>query len=209
MSHRLIPRRAVLDPSFWEDPVLSRLSAESCLAALALLCHADSEGYFPADPEWVRSRCFPLRRTELSVSEILSELVRSGWLRIESTEVGLVGWIPSYSQTQRVRGSSRLRPLFEESRRRRRRPLPSDLLAAPETRRAIAKAVACDEKRNSEPQSVDACPNRDNTPIENPSTGIDSNSGLETVIGVSSKYEYMLSTIERSKLKARGNRKRG
>lgn len=92
-----------IKPEFWTHPVMARLPDDVQLLALALLCHADDEGYFMADPAIVRGACMPFRETLATISRSLAKLSEAGWIEVcESEKHGQIGHIVNWEKHQKV-----------------------------------------------------------------------------------------------------------
>lgn len=76
--------------------------SQKCMA-LALLNHADDEGYFLADPHLVRSMCRPFDEESLTSHGLITDLSRIGWIELCKTEDGLIlGRIVKFMQNQLI-----------------------------------------------------------------------------------------------------------
>lgn len=73
-------RIRTIKPDFWRDDALSSVSAEAALLAIGLLNHSDDEGYFNANPKLIEADVFPLRELSGSVTVLLRELSKIGYL---------------------------------------------------------------------------------------------------------------------------------
>ena len=73
-------RIRTIKPDFWRDESLSSISSEAALLAIGLLNHADDEGYFNAHPKLIESDIFPLRELSDTVTVMVSELHRIGYI---------------------------------------------------------------------------------------------------------------------------------
>jgi hypothetical protein len=92
-----------IKPEFWTHPVMARLSDYVQLLALALLCHADDEGYFMADAAIVRGACMPFRESLATISRSLAKLSDVGWIEVcESEKHGQIGHIANWEKHQKV-----------------------------------------------------------------------------------------------------------
>ncbi|GAI97406.1 unnamed protein product, partial [marine sediment metagenome] len=54
-----MPRRRMIDPDFWNDGRVKRLSPTERLLFIGMVSHADDEGRLLADPAFLRSKIFP------------------------------------------------------------------------------------------------------------------------------------------------------
>lgn len=54
-----MPRRRMVDPDFWNDSRIKKLSFTERLFFLGMINHADDEGRLLADPAFLRARIFP------------------------------------------------------------------------------------------------------------------------------------------------------
>jgi hypothetical protein len=92
-----------IKPEFWTDEDLSALAPETHLLAVALLNHADDEGYFKAHPKLVEAACRPLREDSKNVPGMLQELSRVGYIALGTGEDGKrYGHIRNFQKHQRV-----------------------------------------------------------------------------------------------------------
>lgn len=73
-------RIRTVKPDFWRDDALSSVSAEAALLAIGLLNHSDDEGYFNANPKLIEADVFPLRELSSSITVLLRELSKIGYL---------------------------------------------------------------------------------------------------------------------------------
>lgn len=73
-------RIRTIKPDFWRDDALSSVSAEAALLAIGLLNHSDDEGFFNANPKLIEADVFPLRELSSSVTTLLQELSKIGYL---------------------------------------------------------------------------------------------------------------------------------
>jgi DNA replication protein DnaT len=69
-------RIRTIKPEFTQDEELSSLPAECHLLASGLLCYADDDGYFNANPGLVKAAVFPVRETSMTIPDMLQELSR-------------------------------------------------------------------------------------------------------------------------------------
>jgi hypothetical protein len=72
-------RKRMIDPSFWEDLDIAKLSVPARLCFLGMLSHADDDGRIEADPRYIKRAVFGFD-DELSsgdVAHLLSEIVTS------------------------------------------------------------------------------------------------------------------------------------
>lgn len=74
-------RIRTIKPEFTQDEELSSLSAECHLLAGGLLCYADDDGYFNANPGLVKAAIFPVRETSVSIPVMLLELSRIEYVK--------------------------------------------------------------------------------------------------------------------------------
>jgi hypothetical protein len=81
-------RIRTVKPEFNSHESLSALSCQAHLMAEALLCYADDEGYFNANPGLVRANTCPLRDDFKDVRKLLAELAKVGYLRFGVTADG-------------------------------------------------------------------------------------------------------------------------
>ena len=96
-------RIRTIKPEFFTNEGLSGLSAETHLFAAGLLCYADDEGYFNANPALIKGSIFPLREPSVSIHGMLTELSVNGYLLLGSTRDGRTwGRIVAFSTHQRV-----------------------------------------------------------------------------------------------------------
>ena len=81
-------RIRTIKPDFWKHEELSELPEATHMLAAALLNYADDEGYFNANPQLVKSECFPLREPSVSIHDSLTKLQKIGWVRLGTAENG-------------------------------------------------------------------------------------------------------------------------
>lgn len=96
-------RIRTIKPHFFTDEHLSALPAETQLLAAGLLCYADDEGYFNANPKLVEAAVFPTRELSLSTHGMLSELCGVGYIELTDGPDGRkYGRIISFASHQRI-----------------------------------------------------------------------------------------------------------
>lgn len=108
-------RIRTIKPEFWTHPVMARLPAQTQLLALALLNHADDEGYFMADPALVRGACAPFREPLTSIEQDLATLSETGWIDLcDHPDQGKIGRVRSWDKHQHINrpNASRLKAYF-------------------------------------------------------------------------------------------------
>lgn len=81
-------RIRTVKPEFNSSESLSSVSCQAHLLAEALLCYADDEGYFNANPELVRAGTCPLRKDFKDITNLLNELVKIDYIRLGATNDG-------------------------------------------------------------------------------------------------------------------------
>jgi hypothetical protein len=88
---------------FFQDETLSALDAETHILAAGLLCYADDDGYFNANPRLVQAAIFPLRDLSRPINDMLTDLSVSGYIRIGEAEDGKTyGHVVNFSKHQRI-----------------------------------------------------------------------------------------------------------
>jgi len=75
-------RIRTIKPDFWRDESLASVSPEAALLAIGLLNHADDEGYFNAHPKLIESDIFPLRELSNTITVMIDELHRIGYIEL-------------------------------------------------------------------------------------------------------------------------------
>jgi hypothetical protein len=91
-----------IKPEFNANEGLSSLSAQAHLLAEALLCYADDEGYFNANPVLVRAGTCPLRKDFKNISKYLKELASIGYLRFGSYNGKRYGQVIHFKNHQKI-----------------------------------------------------------------------------------------------------------
>jgi len=94
-------RIRTVKPEFWTHPVMSRLPYDTRILALGLLNLADDEGYFEADPDYIRGAVL-FREDSSNVRRMLDELSRSGWIEMFGTAERPIGRVVNFKKHQRV-----------------------------------------------------------------------------------------------------------
>lgn len=118
-------RIRTIKPEFWAHPIMSRLPYDSRILALGLLNLSDDEGYFDADPDYIRGAVL-FREDSSNVRRMLDELSRSGWITLSGTPERPIGRVINFRKHQRVDRPqpSRLKQYaLDESSTNDRRPL--------------------------------------------------------------------------------------
>lgn len=96
-------RIRTVKPEFWAHPVMGRLSDMAKWLALALLNHADDEGYFRADPAIVRGAIAPFVDDSTSIRRALDECSRAGWIEVlEHPTQGWLGKVVNFAKHQKI-----------------------------------------------------------------------------------------------------------
>lgn len=95
-------RIRTIKPAFTADEELSSLDAETHLLAAGLLCYADDEGYFNANPGLVKGAVIPLRGEGRKMDDMLSDLARIGYLQLGSYENKRYARIVNFDRHQKV-----------------------------------------------------------------------------------------------------------
>jgi hypothetical protein len=94
-------RIRTIKPEFWQHPVMSRLPYDTRILALGLLNLADDEGYFSADPDYIRGAVL-FREDSSNVRRMLDELSRSEWITLTGTPERPIGRVVNFRKHQRV-----------------------------------------------------------------------------------------------------------
>lgn len=96
-------RIRTIKPEFWTHPITGRLTDATKWIAVALLNHADDEGYFRADPAVVRGAIAPFVEASTSIRRALDECSRVGWIELrEHPTQGWIGRIVNFAKHQRI-----------------------------------------------------------------------------------------------------------
>jgi len=95
-------RIRTVKPEFNSHEGLSSLSCQAHLLAEALLCYADDEGYFNANPGLVRAGTCPLREDFQNISGLLTELSGNGYIRMGTCSGKHYGQIVHFSAHQKI-----------------------------------------------------------------------------------------------------------
>jgi hypothetical protein len=78
----MMARIRTIKPDFWRDESLASVTPEAALLAIGLLNHADDEGYFNAHPKLIESDIFPLRELSNTITVMIDELHRIGYIKL-------------------------------------------------------------------------------------------------------------------------------
>lgn len=74
-----MPRRRMIDPDFWLDEEVARLSPHARLLYIGLWCICDDHNAsFPNRPDWIKAQLFPYE--SVNIPQLLGELSESGKL---------------------------------------------------------------------------------------------------------------------------------
>lgn len=94
-------RIRTIKPEFWTHHIMGRATDSQKCMAIALLNHADDEGYFLADPAIVRSACRPFDEDSVTSHGLITDLSLLGWIELCKTDDGvLLGRIVKFRQNQ-------------------------------------------------------------------------------------------------------------
>jgi hypothetical protein len=113
-----MPRIRSLKPDFTQNDKLSALPAETHLLAAGLICYADDEGYFRANPKLVQAAIFPLRELSGNIPEALRSLAGIGYIELRAGSDGReYGRIVHFAEHQRVshKVKSSIKPFWMDS----------------------------------------------------------------------------------------------
>lgn len=96
-------RIRTIKPEHSQDEDLSQLPEITHFFSSALLCEADDEGYFNANPQLLKSHIFPLREPSVSIHDMLTQLSNIGYVQLGNAENGKrVGRVVKFAEHQRV-----------------------------------------------------------------------------------------------------------
>jgi len=96
-------RIRTVKPEFFSSEDLSSLPESTHLLAAGLLCYADDDGYFNANPGLIKATIFPLREPSVSVPEMLLQLARIDYVLLGKGSDGKsYGRITTFARHQRV-----------------------------------------------------------------------------------------------------------
>lgn len=108
-------RIRTIKPGFFANEGLATVSEPAQILAGGLLCYADDEGYFNANPLLVKAAVFPLREPTESIPLMLESLARIGYVRFAVGKDGRrYGHIVKFSEHQKVSHpiTSKIKPLI-------------------------------------------------------------------------------------------------
>ena len=105
-------RIRTIKPDFHTNEALSSLPAEAHLLASGLLCYADDEGYFDANPKLVQAAVFPLRELQVGIVELMAMLLKINYITVSTVSGKRIGHVVTFKTHQRVNrpSPSRLKP---------------------------------------------------------------------------------------------------
>lgn len=105
-------RIRTIKPDFHTSEDLSSLPAEAHLLASGLLCYADDEGYFDANPKLVRAAVFPTRDLDNPIEDLLQLLIEVEYIKVYLVKSKHIGHVVTFTTHQRVNRPtpSRLKP---------------------------------------------------------------------------------------------------
>lgn len=95
-------RIRTIKPEFWQNEQLAGLSEHARLLAIALLNHADDEGYFLANQALVRAACFPFEEHSKKVLGSIQELSSIGYIEVRECSGKAIGFICKFLIHQRI-----------------------------------------------------------------------------------------------------------
>lgn len=110
-------RIRTIKPEFWQNESLANVSLHAKLLAIALLNHADDEGYFLASAPLVRAACFPFDEDSKNVLGSLKELSSIGYIEVRECAGKRVGIVCKFLTHQRIDKpqKSKLKSIFIEN----------------------------------------------------------------------------------------------
>lgn len=103
-----------IKPDFTQNENLSALPPETHLLALGLICYADDEGFFNANPKLIQAAIFPVRELLGNVPEMLRSLSGVGYLEFfDGTDGKHYGRVVKFLEHQKVSHAavSKIKPL--------------------------------------------------------------------------------------------------
>lgn len=96
-------RIRTIKPEFFASETLCTVPEITHFFAASLLCYADDDGYFNANPSLIKAAAFPLREPSVSVHDMLMQLSTLGYLRLGTGPDGRrYGQIVNFSDHQRI-----------------------------------------------------------------------------------------------------------
>jgi hypothetical protein len=96
-------RIRTVKPGFFSSEDLSSVSETAHLLAAGLLCYADDDGFFNANPALIKAQVFPLRDTSGSIQQMLSELSCIGFIRLGTgCDARRYGHVVKFLEHQRI-----------------------------------------------------------------------------------------------------------
>lgn len=96
-------RIRTIKPDFFTNEGMSSVPETAQLLAGGLICYADDEGYFNANPGLVKAAVFPLRDPSMPVEDCLKALVGIGYIRLGNGSDGKrYGHIVKFAEHQKV-----------------------------------------------------------------------------------------------------------
>lgn len=95
-------RIRTIKPEFWQNEELASLSEHARLLAIALLNHADDDGYFLANVALVRSACFPFEDDSSNVRRSIDELSSVGYIVVREALGKAIGRVVKFKDHQRI-----------------------------------------------------------------------------------------------------------
>ena len=98
-----MPRKRMIDPSFWSDEKLGECSRDERLLFMGLISNADDEGYGRANPKLLRSSIFPY--DDLRVSDLekwLSRLGGFGLIVLYEVNGQTYYYLPNFTRHQTI-----------------------------------------------------------------------------------------------------------
>lgn len=110
-------RIRTIKPDFWRDESLASVSPEAALLAIGLLNHADDEGYFNAHPKLIESDIFPLRELSHTITVLIDELYRIGYVALfQGSDGKKYGHICNFAKHQVInkKNPSKIKELCKE-----------------------------------------------------------------------------------------------
>jgi len=97
-----VARIRTIKPEFWQSEKLAAMSEHARLMAIALLNHADDEGYFMANVALVRAACFPFEDDSTKCRRSLDDLSCKGFVTIVDASNKQIGHVNNFLEHQRI-----------------------------------------------------------------------------------------------------------
>jgi len=133
-------RRRLIDPQFWVDSKLAKLSITTKYVFIASWSYADDEGYYVEDYDEMRATLFPYN-PKFKIKKEIELLIKEGFIEIYNSENKRYHHIKNFGKYQKISHPtpSKIKPILENSRKLQKILEDSSLSKAKQSKDKLSK----------------------------------------------------------------------